>query len=142
MKMGIAALVFIPLLAVAIAHFLWSIGRTWPIRDQLLLAKTVIGRAGVTRVPRLASFVVAAAVLAAGVVALSLADETAGGVMLTLLGALLGAIFIGRGVIGYTPQWRARFPEEPFATLDRRNYSPLCLFVGAGFFILVLMRLL
>ena len=24
---------FIPLLAVAIAHFLWSIGRTWPIRD-------------------------------------------------------------------------------------------------------------
>ena len=142
MKMGIAALVFIPLLAVAIAHFLWSIGRTWPIRDQLLLAQTVIGRPGVTRVPRLASFVVAAAVLAAGIIALSLADETAGGVTLTLLGALLGAIFIGRGVIGYTPQWRAQFPEEPFATLDRRNYSPLCLFVGAGFLILVLMRLL
>ena len=142
MIMGIAALVFIPLLAVAIAHFLWSIGRTWPIKDADLLVRTVVGRPGVTRMPRLASFVVAVAILAAGIIALSLADRTAGGTLLNILGLLLGAIFIARGIAGYTPQWRAVFPGEPFATLDRKTYSPLCLFIGVGFLLLVLLRLL
>lgn len=142
MIMGIAALVFIPLLAVALAHLIWSLGGSWPIRDKELLARTVTGRPGVTRVPRLAALVVAVAVLAAGIVALSLADHTAGGLPLTLLGAAIGAVFLARGIAGYTPQWRAHFPIEPFATLDRRQYSPLCLFVGAGFLLLVLTRLI
>jgi hypothetical protein len=142
MIMGIAALVFIPLLAIAIAHFLWSIGRTWPIKDADLLARTVVGRPGVTRIPKAASFVVAVAVLAAGIVALSLADKTAGGLVLNVVGSLIGVAFIARGVAGYTPQWRAAFPGEPFATLDRKNYSPLCMFIGAGFLLLVLLRLL
>ena len=54
----------------------------------------------------------------------------------------IAAVFIGRGILGYTAGWRARFPTEPFATLDRKNYSPLCLWIGAGFLILVLMRLI
>lgn len=142
MSMIVASLVFVLLLAVAIAHFIWSVGGTWPIRNEGLLAKTVVGRPGVTKMPpRLASFSVAAALLAAGIVALSLADATGGGAWLTALGALLGLAFLGRGVVGYTAGWRARFPEEPFATLDRRNYSPLSLAIGAGFLILVLMRL-
>jgi hypothetical protein len=141
MIMGIAALLFIPLLAIALAHLVWSLGGSWPIRDKELLTRTVIGRPGVTRVPRLAALFVAIAVLGAGVVALSLADDTAGGLPLTLLGAAIGAIFIARGFVGYTPQWRAHFPVEPFATLDRRQYSPLCLILGAGFLLLVLMRL-
>jgi hypothetical protein len=140
--MFIAAIVFIPLLAVAIAHFLWFLGRSWPIKDQELLARTVIGRTGVTRVPRLPSLVVTIAALAAGIIALALADHSGGGLPLTLLGALLAAIFLARGLIGYTAGWRARFPVEPFATLDRRNYSPLCLLLGGGFLILVLLRLI
>ena len=55
---------------------------------------------------------------------------------------LLALVFLARGVLGYTAGWRARFPTEPFATLDRKNYSPLCLVLGAGFLILVVMRLL
>jgi hypothetical protein len=141
MIMGIAALVFIPLLAIAIAHFLWSIGRTWPIRDADLLAKTVIGRPEVKRVPKLMSFLVAVGVLAAGLVALSLADHAAGGATLNVLGIVIGGIFIARGIAGYTPRWRAAFPSEPFATLDRKTYSPLCLFIGAGYLLLVLLRL-
>jgi len=81
-------------------------------------------------------------VLAAGIVALALADHTSGGITLTLLGVLLAIVFIARGILGYTPGWRARFPTEPFATLDRKNYSPLCLWIGAGYIILVLMRLI
>jgi len=142
MSMLIAALIFVVLLSVAIAHFLWSIGSRWPIRDPELLARTVVGKPGVKRVPKLASFVVSLLVLAAGVLALSLADHAAGGWWLTLIGVVLAAVFLGRGAIGYTEGWRARFSVEPFATLDRKNYSPICLALGAGYLILVIMRLI
>jgi hypothetical protein len=140
--MFVSALIFIALLAVAIAHFMWAVGASWPIRDKALLAATVIGRPGVTSVPRLASFVVALATLAAGIIGLALSDKASGGVWLTVAGAVLAGVFLGRGVMGYTPQWRARYSAEPFATLDRRNYSPLCLVIGAAFAYLVIMRLL
>ena len=68
--------------------------------------------------------------------------DPGGGVQRTVVGGVFALAFLGRGILGYTPWWRARHPVEPFATLDRRNYSPLCLWVGAGFLILVLMRLL
>jgi Ca2+/Na+ antiporter len=142
MSMLVAALIFVVLLAVAIAHFLWAVGSPWPIRDRELLARTVIGIPGVTRVPRFASLVVSIAVLVAGVLALALADHTGGGVLLTLVGIALAAIFLGRGLIGYTAGWRARFSAEPFATLDRKNYSPLCIGIGIAYIVLVIMRLI
>ena len=143
MSMPVSAIVFVPLLAIAIAHFVWALGATWPIRDEHLLARTVVGKPGITRMPnRFLTLLVAIGILAAGVVALALADHDAGGLPLTLVGTALAAFFLARGVVGYTPRWRARFPEEPFATLDRKNYSPLSLILGAGFVILVVMRLL
>jgi hypothetical protein len=143
MNMVVGSLTFVPLLMVAVAHFLWSLGRTWPIRNEALLAQTVVGLPGITKMPpKLASFAVFLFVLAAGVVALALADHTSGSWWLTALGVVLAVVFIGRGVLGYTAGWRARFPTEPFATLDRKNYSPLCLWIGAGFLILVIMRLI
>lgn len=143
MNMLVGALTFVPLLTVAFAHFLWAAGNSWPIRDQTLLAQTVIGTPGITKMPnRLLTLAVALFLSAAGIIALSLADHDSGGAALTSLGVLLAIVFVGRGILGYTPAWRTRFPTEPFATLDRRNYSPLCLWIGAGFFILVLMRLL
>ena len=140
--MIVASIVFVILLAVSLAHLLWSVGSRWPIKDPELLAKTVIGRPGVTRVPRLASFVIAALVFAAGILALSLADHDAGDWWLTLIGAGLAVVFLGRGALGYTAGWRAQFSLEPFVTNDRRVYSPACLIVGAGFLILVIMRLI
>jgi len=143
MSMLIAALVFVPLLAVAIAHFVWSVGGTWPLRDEKLLARTVTGFPGAERMPpRIYSFAVALAVLAAGIVALALADDAGGGTGLTAIGGVLGLAFLARGALGYTQWWASRTPEEPFRTLDRKNYSPLCLGVGLGFLLLVLMRLL
>ena len=143
MNMLVASLTFVPLLMVAVAHLLWSFGNTWPIRNEALLAQAVVGRPGITRMPnRGISFVVAVLIFAAGIVALSLADPVSGGMGLTLLGALLAVVFVARGVAAYTPGWRARFPTEPFASLDRKNYAPLCFWIGAGFLILVLMRLL
>ena len=143
MNMLVGSLTFLPLFTVAFAHYLWAFGNTWPIRNEALLAQTVVGRPGITRMPnRFVTFLVATALIVFGLVALSLADPVAGGLGLTLLGMLLALVFIGRGVLGYTPRWRAQFPTEPFASLDRKNYSPLCFWIGAGFLILVLMRVL
>lgn len=49
----------------------------------------------------------------------------------------LTLVFIGRGFAGYSTTFRAMHPEQPFATLDRRYFSPLCLTIGAGFAALV-----
>jgi hypothetical protein len=142
MNMIVAAIVFVILLTVALAHLLWSIGSRWPIKDPELLAKTVIGRPGITRVPRLVSLLVAVVTLTAGIIALSLADHDAGAWWLTLIGAALAAMFLGRGTLGYSAAFQSRYSLEPFVTNNRRVYSPLCLIVGAGFLILVIMRLI
>ncbi len=143
MSMLIAAFMFIILLAVSTAHFLWSIGRTWPIRSEKLLAQTVVGFEGIERMPpRLASFAVSLATLAAGIVALALADHDSGGLALSLVGLPLAAVFLARGIIGYTPWWAAKTPEPNFRLNDARVYSPLCLFLGLGFAALVILRLL
>jgi len=143
MNMLIASLMFILLLAMSAAHFVWSVGKTWPIRGEKLLAQTVIGTQNVEHMPpRLQSFAIALGALIAGVVALSLADHDGGGPLLTLAAVPLAAVFLARGVVGYTPSWIDRTPEPNFRLNDRRVYSPVCLFLGLGFAALVAMRLL
>jgi len=143
MSMLIAAFMFIALLAVSTAHFLWSIGKTWPIRGEKLLAQTVVGFKDIERMPpRLASLAVSLATLAAGIIALALADHDGGGLLLSLVGLPLAAVFLARGIIGYTPWWARVTPEPNFRLNDTRVYSPLCLFLGAGFLALVILRLL
>ena len=141
--MLIAAVIGIALLAVSIAHLLWSVGIMWPIRDQRLLARSVAGFPGVERMPsKYLSFGVFLLTGAACVIAFAVADPVSGGPGLTFLALLAGLAFVARGGVGYTKWWAAKTPEEPFRTLDRKNYSPLCLIVGAGFIILVVLRLI
>ena len=143
MSMLIAAFMFVALLAVSTAHLLWSLGMTWPIRDEKLLAQTVVGFRNIERMPpRPASFAVALATLAAGIIALALADHDAGGLPLTLAGMPLAAVFLARGIVGYTAWWAEKTPEPNFRLNDRRVYAPLCLFLGLGFAVLVTLRLL
>jgi uncharacterized membrane protein HdeD (DUF308 family) len=142
-NMLIAALICVTLLAVSFAHLLWSLGINWPTRDERLLARTVTGFANAERMPpRWMSLGVAVLTFAAAVWALALADPEGGGWLLTLIGMVLGVVFLARGIIGFTPGWRKKTPEEPFRTNDRRVYSPLCVLLGIGFLALVLMRLL
>ena len=143
MSIPIASLMFVLLLAIAVAHLLWSIGQTWPIRSEKLLAQTVVGSRDIQHMPpRRLSFAIAVATLVAGILALALADHDSGGALLTLLGLPLAAMFLGRGVVGYTSWWAAKTPEPNFRLNDRRVYSPLCLLLGGGFLALVIMRLL
>ena len=142
MSTAAASILFLCLITVSLAHFVWAFGGTWPIRDHKLLAATVIGREGVDKVPRLASLLVAILVLVAAAIGASLGDEASGGLPLTLIGAALALLFGARGLLGYTEGWRRRYPREPFAALDRKFYSPLCLVVAVCFLVLVVMRLI
>ena len=139
----IAAVVGIVLIAIAIAHLLWSVGIMWPIRDRKLLAQTVVGTPGIERMPPFyMSFGVFLFSAVACVIAFAVADPTSGGPVLSMLAALAGLVFLARGAVGYTAWWIARTPTEPFRRFDRKTYSPLCLILGAGFLLLALMRLI
>jgi Protein of unknown function (DUF3995) len=139
----IAAAIGIVLIAIALAHLLWSFGIMWPIRDRKLLAQTVVGTPGIERMPPFyMSFGVFVLTAIACIIAFAVADPTSGGPALTVLALLAGLIFLVRGAVGYTAWWAARTPIEPFRSLDRKTYSPLCLILGVGFLFLVSMRLL
>ncbi|MFC3703309.1 DUF3995 domain-containing protein [Devosia honganensis] len=141
MSMFVSSLMFIALFAVSIAHFLWALGRTWPIRDEKLLARTVVGFRDVERMPpRLFLLAMAVGALAAGVLALALADHDSGGTALSLAGLALAAVFLVRGVLGYTAWWKKLTPEPNFRLNDRRVYSPLCLLLALGFLVLISLR--
>ena len=139
----VAAFLAIPLLAIAIAHLLWGVGVMWPVRDEKLLARTVVGFPGIERMPpKYMSLAVGVLILAACIIGFSVADHDSGGVPLTLIALVAGLVFLARGAAGYTERWRLQTPEEPFRSLDRKTYSPLCLGIGAGFVVLVIMRLI
>ena len=52
-------------------------------------------------------------------------------------GAVLTAVFGLRGLLGVFPAFEKMAPEQPFLSLNRRYYSPLCLAIGIGFALLV-----
>jgi hypothetical protein len=119
---------------IAVFHLAWALGLSIPRGDRRRLAATVIGRPEVPG--RLACLAVAVAI---GVMALVPLAQIAvvrtplpwSGVQLLGLGC--AAVFLLRGLGGYLPAFDRRFPAQPFATLNRLVYSPLCLALGAGF---------
>ena len=139
---ALAILLFVVVSVLAVLHAHWGLGGVWPAASAERLAKAAVGTPGITRMPSPASCFVVAAVLS-GVAAwplfaVRLLAEAWPRWLTLLAGAGIAAVFLGRGVAGYTSTWRRRFSEEPFARLDRHAYSPLCLALGAGFLTLLI----
>lgn len=118
-------------------HAYWGQGGLWPEKDEFALARRVVGAPGIRTMPSTsACYTVAALLFVAGLWPLMMIGLLPAPlpVELTILGGYgLAAVFLARGVAAYLPAFRAYFPEEPFATLDRELYGPLCLFIGLGF---------
>lgn len=141
----LSALLALVLLAVAAIHAYWGFGGVWPGRDAADCARRVVGARGIRQMPGPApSFAVAVGLLVVMLVALSLG----GWIGLPLPSGLISLVavppalvFLGRGIAGFTPAWRRLTPEQPFATLDVRYYSPLCVAIGAGIAILAVQGL-
>lgn len=55
-----------------------------------------------------------------------------------LAGAGFAFVLLARGIAGFLPFWEAITPEEPFRTLNKQYYSPLCLALGLSVAMIVL----
>ena len=135
----LAWLLTVVLLTIAGLHAYWGFGGKWPGTDQLTLARKVVGTPGIDRMPpRAACLLVAVVLLGMGFWPLQTATSAPTSSIHLLVGIVWTIIFLARGIAGYLQFWRRQHPEQPFADLDRRLYSPLCLALGIGFSILVL----
>ena len=125
------------LAAVAALHLLWALGFWWPIRDEAALARAVVGARGIRRMPGAvaSSLVVVALLFAARWVWLLLTVEHW---LVTLVGLGIAGVYLLRGAASYLGLMARVSPEEPFATLDRHWYAPLCLVLGTGVLLLAL----
>ena len=128
------------LLLIAVTHAAWGVGIVRPAADETSLARTVVGAKGVTRMPSpVACFSVAVVLLAiacwplwrVGMIGSPLPERPS-----LLAGSAIAGGLAARGFASYVPAWRRLVPEEPFATLDRALYGPLCLLLAAGFAVL------
>jgi len=122
-------------LLIALLHFLWGIDVYWPATDETSLAQAVVGVQGITQMPNFwACSFVTVALLISTVIVLRL-----GGVieikalplwLFQLAGFGLALVFLARGIVGFTSFWQSITPEEPFRTLNKLFYSPLCIALG------------
>lgn len=126
----------IPLVLIAGLHVYWGIGGVWPGTDEKSCARAIAGFRGVSEMPGpFASFAVAVLVAVVALLALACAGVFASPfARQSVAGAVLFAAlaFLVRGGIGFTAFWRRLTPEMPFARLDARYYSPLCLVLGVA----------
>jgi hypothetical protein len=139
----IAAILAAILWALSALHAYWGQGGLWPGEDAPSLARRVVGAPGVNAMPSAtACYTVAVLLFLAGAWPLALIGLLPAPVpaeLMALAGYGLTIVFLGRGIAAYFDAFRRHFPEEPFATLDRTLYGPLCLFIGLGFsFLLIL----
>ena len=122
--------------AIALLHGYWGTGGRWPARDEATLSALVIGRTPGRRMPSSAAcFGVCLAILAGvgltAAVSFAPLPRPLGGLVLIAYGVFT-AVFLLRGAAGFVPRIWRRSAGTPFARLNTRYYSPLCLLLGAG----------
>jgi Protein of unknown function (DUF3995) len=129
------------LASVGVMYLVWSAGVTFPFANEQSLARSLIGRRGITRVPSRAAFLYIGVLFFAAAVAAFLMGGYSEAVpqskpFLAPVGLLLALVFLGRGVAGVLPAFERAAPEQPYLSLNRRLYSPLCVLAGLGFLFL------
>jgi hypothetical protein len=118
--------------ALAALPYQWSRGSHWPEASEEALARAIVGDGRRRMPPRLACLAVSCVLAMVAIWPLCVA---AGATELPVpqTSVIIGGVFVGRGLAGYVPRWRQLFSDEPFATRDKRYYSPLCLVLGLGY---------
>lgn len=136
--------VFLVLSLIAALHVYWGAGGLWPGDDVRSLIDAVIGDPRFEAMPPARMiYIVAALIFSCGVFALIATSRVAGPLRFIAKSAVavISAVFVMRGASGYfLPEAVRAQLTEPFATYDRIFYSPLCLVLGAAFFILFFAR--
>ena len=141
----LSIMMFTLLTSIAALHIAWGFGVVWPAKNEKQLVSWVVGAKGMQKMPSLSQCLLAGSgIFGFGVVALLVGNAIQTPLppkFVTALGALTAFVFAGRGIAGYFPQWRRRFPQQPFATFDQYSFAPLCLVLAAGYAVLVFFRI-
>jgi len=135
----VGILLALVLLIIAGLHALWGLRIWWPATDERALALLSAGFAGRVKMPPpLACFAVAGALTGAASLTLSIIGILPFGTLLVprILLGLAALVFLARGMAAYTAPWARLTPSQPFRSLDRRVYGPLCLAIGLGLLLL------
>ncbi|MGH1540330.1 MAG: DUF3995 domain-containing protein [Arenicella sp.] len=135
MSIILAYLIFTVLSMVAAIHVYWAFGGCWPARNQSDLSRTVIGTEHKEMPSTSLTLLVAGMIFSAGTVPLIWTEVLIIPIdrqLQAIVIILLAAIFLLRGLVTYTPIGAKYSAVEPFMTLNRRYYSPLCLMIGVG----------
>ncbi len=138
----ISYIIFALLSVVSVLHIGWALGMAWPAKTRAELPTIVVGApTGSPMPPALLTLVVAFAIFGLGVAGLwgagvvSFAGANAFRLWVLLA---ISAIFALRGVATYLPIGPLQANVQPFKTLDRHYFAPLCLLLAAGYLVLAL----
>lgn len=139
----LAHLLSLILLSLAALHVYWGLGGVWPATNEQALINTVIGFPGMTEMPSANfTFVIAFLIFLSAAVAQS--STVCISPVLSWISRLaifgVGMTFFARGIGGYFFDQLAWDPVEPFATYNQLFYSPLCLAIATGFFLLLIKK--
>ena len=132
MTVLLAFLLFVVVGGLSLVHFHWSRGSHWPEESEEALARAVVGD-GRRRMPGRLACLAVSFVLCMVAIFPVLALDPATGLPVKHISVIIAGIFVARGIAGYSLRWRQHFRDEPFATRNRRYYSPLCLLLGLGY---------
>lgn len=145
---AVGLVLFLVLTVIAGIHAYWGFGGLWPADSEDALIRTVIGDENFTAMPPLwMTLAVSAAIMGAALIALLGTARRTGILRLVAMtgSAVLALVFLGRGASGLAHGaglWLTEITlTEPFASLDRTLYSPLCVAIGGGFVVLLVAQL-
>lgn len=136
----IACLMFVTLSLVAALHLVWASGSTWPVANREQFARNFIGTDSGDHTPckalcaQVALLIFAGALLPLWTTDIITSPLPAWSRPLSMW--VLFTVFALRGLSAYALPNLPR--AEPFRTLDRRYYSPLCLLLAAGYLAIIL----
>ncbi|MBY9067392.1 DUF3995 domain-containing protein [Hyphomonas sp. WL0036] len=119
-------------------HLIWAAGLSFPFPNEQSLARSVVGRRGITRLPSHASVALLGVLLLGGGAAAVIMGHFEDAFpplkyLLVPVGLFLSGVFFIRAVVGVLPAFERAAPEQPYLTLNRRLYSPLCFLIGLAF---------
>lgn len=120
----------------AVIHALWGLGSRWPEANEEALARSVVGDGRRHMPPAWQCFAVAGLLAVVALWPFIMLGRDEESWVLAITFAIAG-IFGARGMAGFSPRWRGHFRDEPFATRDRRYYSPYCLLMGVSYLALL-----
>ena len=144
--MFLGVMMFTLLFSIGVLHIVWGFGVVWPAKNEKQLVSWVVGAKGIQAMPPFSQCLIAGtSIIVFGIIALLLGNAVPSPLSakwVDMLGMLSAFAFASRGLAGYFPSWRKRFPKEPFATFDQYSFAPLCLALAAGDTALIILRIM